>query len=131
MAVLEFVLEFALLSETAAVIQIALEDVPGINLEKIERDGLFRLFRGGDGGAFRIHLRSSPTLMSDEESAAYGGQAKEVFHYRVGLSWLNPSRSVPGTSRDAATIMSLRIGRRGKASTTMPAAATIPARHFM
>ena len=83
MAVLEFVLEFALLAETAAMIQIALEDVPGINLEKIERNGLFRLFRGGDGGAFPIHLRSSPTLTSDEESAAYGGQAKEVFHNGV------------------------------------------------
>ena len=62
MAVLEFVLEFALLAETAAMIQIALEDVPGINLEKIERDGLFRLFRGGDGGAFRIRLRCQPNF---------------------------------------------------------------------
>jgi hypothetical protein len=73
-------LELALLAETAAMIQIAFEDVAGVNLEKIEWNGLFRLFRGGDGDAFPIHLRSSPTSMSDKESAAYGGEPKEVFH---------------------------------------------------
>ena len=49
-SVLEFVLEFALLAETAAMIQIALKNVTGINLEKIAWNGLFRPVGRGDGG---------------------------------------------------------------------------------
>ena len=111
-SVLEFVLEFALLTETAAMIQIALEDVPGINLEKIERDGLFRLFGGGDGGVFPSASVPAQALMSDEESAAEGGEAKEVFHNRVRLFWLNRIGHTNGFASRKKSIRS--VGENGR-----------------
>ena len=80
MSIFKFVLDFTLLPEAAAVVQIALEHITGLELEQVKRNGLGLL-----DGDRALPSSSLPACAGKGRGQGTGGEAKEMFHGSVLL----------------------------------------------